>query len=50
MHVFTLPVHMYNIIDGIVGIKKFILFVKEGCQFQSFLEALQSMLLCGGGS
>ena len=50
MDILTLPVHMYNIIDGIVGIKMFILFVKEGCQFESFSKALQSMVLCGGGS
>ena len=50
MDIFTLRINVYNIIDGIVGIKFCILFVKEGCQFQSFSKALQSMVLCGGGS
>ena len=46
---FTLHIHMYNIVNGIVGIKFSIVFVKEGYPFQSILEVLQSMVLCGGG-
>ena len=43
-----LGIHMYNIINGIVGIKS-LFFVKEGYQIQSFLEALKSVIFCDGG-
>ena len=49
MGIFTFRIHMYNIINGIVEIKFMIFSVKEGYQFQSFFDALQSMVLCGEG-
>ena len=45
MDIFIWRIHMYNIIDGILVIK-FSFFVKEEFKFQSFLEALCSMVLC----
>ena len=47
MDIFTLRIHMYNIIDGIVGIK-YNYLKEEGYQFQSLLEAWQRMVLYGG--
>ena len=48
MNISILCIHMYNIIDEIVVIK-FSFFVKEAYKFQSFLEALWSMVLCTVG-
>ena len=48
MNISILCIHMYNIIDGIV-VMKFSFFVKEGYKFQSFLEALWSVVLCAVG-
>ena len=48
MDIFILRIHMYNIIDGIVLIPSNFFF-KEGYKFQSFLEALCSMVLCAAG-
>ena len=45
MDIFTLRIHMYNIIDKIVEIKFSIFFVDEGYQLLSFLEALGTMVL-----
>ena len=41
-------IRMYNMNDGILGIKFSIHFVNKGYKFQSFLEALWSMVLVGG--
>ena len=48
MNISILCIHMYNIIDGILVIK-FSFIIKEGFKFQSFLEALWSMVLCAVG-
>ena len=49
VNIFTLRIHKYNIINGIVGIRFSTFCVKEGYQFPSFIEELLSMILCGGG-